>query len=129
VTVPFEVGKDTILVTEIRFYKISSALNTQQVLYDKFGKWNQKTISKYGNRMNQLVWINKSLFKDNHQFTILADGVETKTDYYASMILFDTNFKDCINPSHPLSKLVIKKLTEMMGTRLSVTDFYTVLKE
>ncbi len=79
--------------------------------------------------MNQLVWINKSLLKDNNQFTIFADGVETNTDYYASVILLDTNFKDCINPSHPLSELLIKKLTEMMENRLSVTDFYTILKE
>jgi len=129
VTVPFEFKKDTLSVTEIRFYKIRSAKNTQQILYDKFGKWNQRTLSKYGNRMNQLVWINKSLLKDNNQFTIFADGVETNTDYYASVIVLDANFKDCINPSHPLSELLIKKLTKMMEDRLSVTNFYTILKE
>ena len=117
VEVPVVIESDTTFVNEIRFYKISSARNAGQVMYDQFGKWDQQLESKHGSRQYQHVWENRALLQDANQFTIIADGYEGSDDYFSSVTVFDRDNNDCLDVNHPSYVTIIDKLTHLMKNR------------
>lgn len=107
-TVEFEVvktslviEKDTLTFNELRFYKVESALDAMKLMYLNYGKWNKKISGKYQSNINRIIWNDVKLFGDNEVFTVVADGTETLSDYFASLVVFDSEDKDCFNTGHP----------------------------
>ena len=97
VTTPILVEKDTIYINELRFYKIKSARDGMKLMYLNFGKWNKKTKGIHQKNMNSFIWENvKLLDENNNLFTVVADGTETETDFFASIKIFDDTQKDCL---------------------------------
>jgi hypothetical protein len=48
------------------------------------------------------VW-EKKLLKIK-EFSIVADGTETMTDFYACLIIVDSTNRDCLDENYPLKK-------------------------
>jgi hypothetical protein len=94
---------------ELRFYRknIDSAYDTMKLMYLSFGNWNSQEKSMYMPNTNRKVWNNIDLFKNNETFTIIADGTETKEDYFACLSILDSKGNDCLKDEHPLKSEVI----------------------
>ncbi len=99
-TVPFE--NDSVQVNELRFYKIHSALDATRAVYERYGKWNKKGPGTYQATINRMVWEQLKLLEGDERFTVITDGKETTTDYFACISVFDAEGKDCFATTHPL---------------------------
>ncbi len=127
VTTPILVEKDTIYVNELRFYKIKSAKDGMKLMYLNFGKWNKKFESIHQKNMNSFIWENvKLLDENNNLFTVVADGAETESDYFASIKIFDNTQKDCLNKNYPYQQQLIKVLTAKMSNQKTKKVDYTI---
>ena len=47
----------------------------------------------------------------------MTDGAETKTDYFASIKIFDAAQKDCLKEKYPYKQKLIKVLTTKMSNQ------------
>ena len=66
-------------------------------MYLNFGKWIKKTRGIHQKNMNSFIWENvKLLDENNNLFTVVADGAETESDFFASIKIFDDTQKDCL---------------------------------
>ena len=127
ITTPILVEKDTIYVNELRFYNIKSARDGMKLMYLNFGKWNKKIESIHQKNTNSFIWENVPLLDENTTlFTVVADGTETKTDYFASIKIFDTVQKDCLRGNYPYQQKLIKVLTAKMGNIKTKKVDYTI---
>ncbi|MFD2725816.1 hypothetical protein [Hyunsoonleella rubra] len=105
VNTPLVVENDTIYMNELRFYRIQSALDGMKLMYENYGNWNKKVDGKHQQNINRIVWSDINLQNEiDEKFTVVADGKETMTDYFACLMVFDSNGKDCFNPEHPIKK-------------------------
>jgi hypothetical protein len=122
---PMMVNNDTIMIKELRFYRISSARNSGQVIYDKFGDWNRETNSFFGGyRTHALIWDNINLLDDENLFSIICDGTESEVGYFSSIMIFDAAKNNCLESDHPHYNAVIAKVTQMMKERQPNREFY-----
>ena len=127
VTTPILIEKDTIYINELRFYKIKSAKDGVKLMYLNFGKWNKKTKGIHQKNMNSFIWENvKLLDENNNLFTVVADGAETESDYFASIKIFDNTQKDCLNKNYPYQQKLIKVLTAKMSNQKTKKVDYTI---
>jgi hypothetical protein len=127
VTTPILVEKDTIYINELRFYKIKSARDGMKLMYLNFGKWNKKTKGVHQKNMNSFIWENvKLLDENNNLFTVVADGTETETDFFASIKIFDDTQKDCLKENYPYQQQLIKVLTTKMSNQKIKKVDYTI---
>jgi hypothetical protein len=116
VNTPFVVENDTIYINELRIYKIKSALDGMKLMYQDFGKWDTEIGGKHQNNINRLVWQNVKLIDgDNTTFTVIADGAETRKDYFTCFMVFDSQGNDCFTKGHPYQEQLIKKLVDTMN--------------
>ncbi len=119
VNTPLVVKNDTINVNELRFYKIKSAYDGVLLMYQNYGKWDQKIKGKHQNNIEAIIWKNIELICESEEkFTVIADGTETLTDYFACLMVFDSNGKDCFQKEHPYKD----KLTELFVEKMKKTD-------
>jgi len=107
------INKD--IINELRFYKIESSKDAMQLVYQNYGKWNEKFDGKYQANINQIVWRHLKLLNTEETFTVIADGTETMTNYFASLIVYDSNNKDCFDKNHPLRE----KLTNLFASKMN----------
>jgi hypothetical protein len=127
ITKPILVEKDTIYINELRFYEIKSARDGMKLMYLSFGKWNKKTKSIHQKNMNSFIWENvKLLDENNNLYTVVADGAETETDYFASIKIFDDTQKDCLKENYPYQQQLIKVLTSKMSNQKIKKVDYTI---
>ncbi|MDB9759998.1 hypothetical protein OAB61_00485 [bacterium] len=127
ITTPILVEKDTIYVNELRFYNIKSARDGMKLMYLNFGKWNKKIESIHQKNMNSFIWENVQLLDENNTlFTVVADGTETETDYFASIKIFDDTQKDCLKKKYPYQEKLIKVLITKMGNLKTKKVDYTI---
>ena len=122
--VPIVVEQDTTWVNELRFYKIKSAKDTQKLMFDKFGKWNEMLEGKYQENISQLVWNDRIILNDTTQFLIVADGTETQLEFFASVMIFDKKNNDCLSNSNPLRQLLVEFFASQMNNLSSDQTFY-----
>jgi hypothetical protein len=94
-------NKDTTKINELRFYKISSAINTMQLLFDNYGKWNNEINGRYQKNIPQLIWKNIKIIDSINNYTIVASGTETRYNYFATIMIFDTSNNDCLDNNNP----------------------------
>lgn len=116
VNTPLIVKNDTIYVNELRFYKIQSALDGMKLMYQNYGKWNKKINGIHQQNINRIVWQNVKLIDGNDEkFTVISDGTETRTDYFACLMVFDSEEKDCFKAEHPYKDELINLFADKMN--------------
>ena len=92
-TVVSSIENNAISINELRFYNIESAMDSKKIMFDKFGKWD-KVVAAPNKNHPVLVWENISFFKDDSKtYSVAASGIETPTEYYTSVIVFNDKMK------------------------------------
>ncbi len=90
-------GKDTSFVYTLKFNAVSSAMYTQKIMFDKFGKWTT-AVPAGDNRNLILIWENVKLFDDKEElFSVAACGIEGWGEMFASVMVFDSKNNDCLS--------------------------------
>lgn len=115
VNTPVILDNDTININELRFYKIQSARDAMKLMYLNYGEWDRKIPSKHQENINRIVWKNVNLIDANDKaYTVIADGTETLKDYFACLIVYDSEGRNCFDDNHPdkevLTNLFVKKM-------------------
>lgn len=115
VNTPILIEKDTAYVNQLRFYKINSALDGMMLMYRNYGEWNKKSNSLHQSNIKRLIWKEVKLLDNSDEtFLVIADGTETMKDYYACLMVFDSNDRDCLDESHPLNQKIMNNLVQKM---------------
>jgi hypothetical protein len=115
VNTPLIIEKDTVYVDELRFYQVQSALDGMKLMHQNYGKWNKKIAGIHQQNIHRIVWENVKLIDGNNEtFTVIADGTETPNEYFACVMVFDSNDKDCFKTEHPYKEQLTKLLTDKM---------------
>lgn len=61
------------------------------------------------------MWNNVPLLDNEKLFTVITNGTETRANYFTSMMIFDSDKKDCLTPSHKDRKALVEVITDKMG--------------
>jgi hypothetical protein len=99
--------KGTIQISEFRYFKIRSSMDAMVMMFKNYGKWDEKLSGKYQENIEQVVWKNVKLLDDDRLFTVVADGTETETAFFASLVVYDQENKNCFDEEHPLREELI----------------------
>ena len=87
-----------------------------KLMYQNFGDWNKKIKGIHQKNINSFIWEKVKLLDENNTlFTVVTDGAETETDYFASIKIFDAAQKDCLKEKYPYKQKLIKVLTTKMN--------------
>ena len=115
---------DSTYINELRFNAVFSSMYTKKLMFDEFGKWD-KEIRPNNERHPILVWENKRLFnKENKTYSIAASGIESKKEMYASVIVFDSENRDCLSETHPKKDSIINYFSNGIINLKSDRMFY-----
>ena len=130
VNVPIIVENDTVLLNELRFYKIQSAMDGMKLMYQNYGQWNKKINGMHQQNINKIVWENIKLIEgDNKTFTVVADGTETTSNYFACLMIFDSDENDCLMAEHPYKEKLIKLFVDKMGKIDKNSSIYRLFRK
>jgi hypothetical protein len=114
---------------KLQLVNIKSALDSQKLMYLEFGMWNESRIGLYQKNISQKIWKNIDLFKNGKTYTIIADGTETLEDYFSTIIIYDSDNIDCLNPDYPLRVEIIAFFQSKMKTIESKNFNYNILRK
>ena len=92
---------DTFYTAELRIFKIKSSMDAMNMMYKNYGEWSGERKGKYQENISQLIWLNVDLNKDGKKYLVIADGTETMTAYFTSLIIFDSDTKNCFQHDYP----------------------------
>ena len=105
----------TIYVNELRFFRIRSAMDGMKLMYENYGSWDKKIHGTHQKNMHRIIYENVKLIDNiDEEFTVIASGAESTTDYFACLMVFDTAGKDCFKATHPYREQLTKILVEKM---------------
>jgi hypothetical protein len=117
-------GKDTTYLNELKFNAVFSAMYTQKMMYDKFGKWHSEISSKKQRKLI-LTWQNIKLFEnDSELYTVVAYGIEDRKEIYASVIVFDSKNNDCLSANSDKRALITDYFSKGIQKLNSSEEFY-----
>lgn len=114
VPVPIVTQGDTTYINELRFYNLVSARDVQIALYNAYGKWDDMYAGKYNPMINQLVWNKVNLLAQDTEYLLIADGEESGTEYFASVMIFNSENKDVLTQSNPNYTALVDKMVAVM---------------
>lgn len=106
---------DTTYINEFRMMQPKSSSNTFDMMKKNYGKPEATYSGKYQENIDQNVWNNVPLLDSEKLITVITDGTETKANYFTSMMIFDSDKKDCLTPSHKDRKALVEVITYKMG--------------
>ena len=89
-------NNDTISFNEIRFECVHSSFYTHEVMFEKFGKWDQ-AIYPSSRKHPILMWEKVDLFSDGKKYIVFTNGIEEWKHIYASVMVFDENEIDLLS--------------------------------
>lgn len=102
---------------ELQFYNVNSFLDASGMMYENYGEFHERMVSKYQNYTDRVVWRDVKLFEDRDQtFTVITDGVHTIHPGFACIMVFDEKGRDCLKSSHPLKKDLILLFEDKIKT-------------
>jgi hypothetical protein len=130
-TFPIVTTKDTTSINEIRFFTIKSCADTHKMMYENYGLWTNKLDSEYlTHSFPRLVWSDLDLFGDGQLFSVITDGKESKDAYFASLIIVDSDNKDCLHKNYPNREKIIQLLSKkLFENNFSINQsFYQILR-
>lgn len=121
------VNNDTILLNEVKYECVYTAMYTQKGMFDRFGKWD-KEIYPSGKRHPILLWNNIKLFpNDTTEFIVAANGLESVETIYASVLVFDKNNNDLLSENSKFKSELIEYFSELIkSNNLKKRDFYEI---
>ena len=106
---------DTLYTQELRIYKITSAIDASLMMHHHFGEANAFYEGKYQDNIKQHVWREVMLIDSINKFTVITDGTETGTEYFASIMVFDKENNNCLKEGHPLREVIVVDLLYRIG--------------
>lgn len=115
-------------INELRFHEVNSAKDAMILMFQNYGKWDKKAEGKYQDNIKQLVWENLNVLNDGHMFTVITDGTETESNYFASLVIFDSDGKDCLRWGSPLRDELTNLFLEKMKTLEIRSGVYSLLE-
>lgn len=128
VETPLLVEKDTLLINELRFFKIKSIKDVSHIMYSNFGVWDEKTQGFHQNAIGTFIWKNVKLLPNSEElFTVIADGKETSNDYFACVMIFDSQSKDCLKEANNYKDKITNFFRFKMNTLKRDPEVYTLL--
>lgn len=137
-------NKNSSYAKELRFNATYSSFYTKNVMYEKFGLWDEEYKVKR-EKHPVLIWKNVKLFNDENLYTVYATGFEnSKGDgnqvksnsyhkqvkggnysIYASIIVLDSSGKDCLSDDNlTLRKSIIEYFSNGIKNLTSNNEFY-----
>jgi len=121
------VNGDTIFLNEVKFECVLSAMYIQKGMYDRFGKWDM-AIYPEEKHFPILLWNNVKLFQnDTTEFTVAANGIESKKTIYSSAFALNKQNKDLLSNDSEYKTKLIAYFSEMIKTNDSnKKDFYEI---
>lgn len=127
VSTPIVNEQDTSYVDELRIYRIESANDARYMMTQTYGGCTQFGEGKYQDNINQLMWKEVSLLSDEiEKFTILTDGTETGTDYFSSIIIFDSENRNCLADNYPNREAVLNALLHKLQKHKTKPETYEI---
>lgn len=124
VRIPAVIRKDTIYTSELKFNTVHSALYTQKLMFDTFGIWDKELRAKEDNT-SILVWKKRQLFPDsNVLYDIYARGVESQTQMYTAVMVFDVKENDALNENALERNKIIEYFAQGIQHLKSNSKFY-----
>tara|TARA_R100000935_G_C2743736_1_gene126937 strand:+ start:108 stop:599 length:492 start_codon:yes stop_codon:yes gene_type:complete len=132
VQVPIIQENDTVISNELRFYKISSAFNSMQLMYDNYGDWDMNLSGRYQGNIPQLVWKDVNLIDDGKTYTISASGKETLEDFFTSFVILNANGLDALSEKNQSRELIVdylKSRLKKLGNKKSFNAVYQTKKQ
>jgi hypothetical protein len=110
----------------VSFQCVYSAMYTQKVMYDKYGKWNKIIFTQNGTDL--FIWEKINLFENDSQaFTVIASGRESSDITYVSIMIFDEHTNDMLSVSSPYREQLINYFSDAIRSNdENKTDFYEV---
>jgi len=116
VETPLIVENDTIYVSELRFYKVYSAIDGMKLMHQNYGEGTKKISGKHQQNIDRIVWQDVKLIEGNEEtFTVITDGTETKKEYYTCIMVFDSEGRSCFQADHPYREQLIEFFAEKMN--------------
>lgn len=97
-------------VNQLRFNNVLGINYTQNVMYEKFGKWDKELFVDSGIIFNGrplynliLIWENRNLVENSDKkYTVFCSGKEAKLEMYSSVIIIDEQLKrDALSEDNP----------------------------
>ena len=105
---------DTTQVNEFRMLKPKGAHNTSDMMTKHYGEPMARYEGLYQGNIKRQVWKNIPLLGDHKTYTVITDGVESRTAYFTSLIIFDQDQKDGLASTHPDRAALLAAITEKM---------------
>lgn len=117
-------NNDSIYITELRFNAVESAMYTQKLMYDRFGKWT-KEIKQEPYKNPTLLWENVKLYDNqNKYYTVAANGIESDDNLYAAVMVYDADNNDCLSSNSPEQQAIINYFSEGIKNLSTSETFY-----
>lgn len=126
VKTPVSNSNESKSINELRFNDVRSAMSTQKLMFDNYGKWDREV--RYNNEEHpMLVWENVKIFDDQDQkYSISAQGIESSLGMYASLVVYDNKGNNCLSDNHPKRETLVKFFREKMHALSKDRKFYDV---
>ena len=138
IVLPKKEGIDTLVRYELKFYNTISPLESMKMMFKNFGKWDIKIQGNYLSNVKRAVWNNIYLLEQKERetlidislrrFTIIADGGNDESGYYALLSVVDQNGHDALSPDYTDSEIIIEKLLSKMKRLKSFKRFYDIYR-
>jgi len=118
--------KDSTYINELRFNAVFSALYTNKLMYDKYGKWDNE-VWPDGATLPVLVWNKRKLIESqNELYSVITNGTESEQEMYASVIVFDSKNRDCLTKISNVKDSLINYFSDEIRNLGSSKKFYAV---
>jgi len=118
--------KDSTYINELRFNAVFSALYTNKLMYDKYGKWDNE-VWPDGATLPVLVWNKRKLIESqNELYSVITNGTESEQEMYASVIVFDSKNRDCLTKTSNVKDSLINYFSDEIRNLGSSKKFYAV---
>ena len=119
---------DTTYASELRFYNIKSSMDCSKMMYENYGEWDSENAGKYHSNIKQFVWSEIRLLDSEEKFTIITDGTETMSNYFASIIIYDSSNQNCLDSKYVNRDEILKTVIGKMDRISSDSKVFSLFK-
>lgn len=119
----FVIGSDSTSFKEMRLYYGNGAMQIAQIMFDNHGRWDQAVYPE-GNQIPLLIWEKVDLLSNGIEYDVFADGIETNTDMYAALMVFDNKNNDALSESSIERDTLTKHFMILAETAIDSSGFY-----
>lgn len=120
--------QDTFYTEELRIFEIRSSMDGIVMMYQDYGQWSEKLSGRYQDNINRYIWQDIDLLGDGERYTVIADGTETMTEYFVSLIIIDQSDKNCLAIDHPQMSTILNFVVDKMKTLETQQETYTIIR-